>query len=264
MKRYLRVYAHILSFAFKNFFAYRTNMLIRSLYFPTWQIALYGIVSVIYQHTPVLGGWNREEGILLYFCCQLFMGFTYLTFFEGGARYFMDKLVRFGELDFILMRPLNPQFLSMFSRPEFGPFLSMFCLIGLMLNFLSNSTLMIPTANWLLFGVSLLASYLVVYFVVASYATLSFYSAQSRQMIEILDKATEYAQYPMDVFVQPARLFLLTILPIFFFGNISASVLLGKAEPSVLMLFAVMLPVSFVINQLAWSHGLKRYSSASS
>lgn len=264
MKRYARVYLQLLSFSIKQFFTYRANALVRSFFFPAWQVALFGVIHVMYLQSPVVAGWTRDEALLLYLICQLFMCVTYFSFFEGGARYFMDKSVRYGEFDFVLTKPLNPQFLAMFSRPDVSPLLGFISLGLLTIRHLSTSSLHIEVSQLPLFLISLMLSYSIVYFCTSTYATWAFYTVQARQIIEIIDKATEYSYYPLDAFAQPVRVFMLTALPVFFFGNVSTAFLLGKGNPWLVGLMGTMTVVSVLANHIAWLRGLKHYSSASS
>lgn len=264
MKKYLRLYGHILAFAVKHFFEYRLNSITRSFFFPAWQLGMYGMIKLAYHQTPMLGTWNEQEGILLYLICQLFFAFVYFTFFEGGARYFMDKCVRYGEFDFLLTKPVHPQFLAMFSRPELSPLLSFVTLSAILVHYLAVTPLGITAANVGAFFVVLIASYSIVFFTMGAYATLSFYTSQARQVVEIMDKAFEYVYYPFDLMGQPVRLVLLTILPVFYFGNVATIFLLGKANTFLLAMTVAMAVASFFLNRWAWQRGLKQYSSASS
>src|SRR3954469_23960993 len=75
-----------------------------------WMAVNLMLVSVIYQHTDSIAGWNKYEMILLVgtsmLIQRLLMGFFWSSIFEMGRN------VRSGNFDFFLAQPGNVMFMA--------------------------------------------------------------------------------------------------------------------------------------------------------
>jgi ABC-2 type transport system permease protein len=264
IKRLAIVYSHFLKFSLKYMLEYRFNALVRSLFVPTWQLSTFIIIHVIFLQTPTLGGWNRNEAVMLFLVFQLLYLFIYFAFLEGGVRHMMWFSVRHGEYDAVLTKPVPTQLLSMFARPSINSFLGLSVTIVLFVYHLSQTSLGINLASALAFGIMYVLSFLICYFLLSAYATLSFYFTKSQQIIEIIDKTADYSQYPMSIFPTSFQLIAFTLIPIAYMGYVPTLFLLNRGSWQVVLITVAVLIVSFFINKTAWRVGLKHYSSASS
>lgn len=264
MKKYLKIYLQLVNFSIKQIIEYRANLLIRSSFVPIWGVVMFGVVWVMFNHTNSLGGWNFQEMVVLYLIAQIYFGIVYYSFFEGGFRYMMVKGVRLGEFDSHLTKPVNTMFLAMFSRPEISSVITVLISIPILIWYLFYIQIPITLANIILALVATVFSFLIILFICAAYTTLAFWTGQARQLVELVNKGAEFAQYPLDVFSAPIQMIFFSVLPTFFFGYIISAFLLGKGSLQLMIISIVMTIVSYFINNFAWRVGLKQYSSASS
>lgn len=264
MKKYFKIYLQLVNFSIKQMIEYRANLLIRSSFVPIWGLAMFGVVWVMFNHTNTLGGWNFQEMVVLYLIAQIYFGVVYYSFFEGGFRHLMISGVRLGEFDFHLTKPVNTMFLAMFSRPEISSVITVLITIPILIWYLFYTQIQITFINALLALVATIFSFLIVLFICAAYTTLSFWTGQARQLVELVNKGAEFAQYPLDVFSAPVQMIFFSVLPTFFFGYIITAFLLGKGSAELMIISIVMTIVTYFVNNFAWKIGLKQYSSASS
>ena len=100
---------------------FRANFLIQCVSATSWTLMNIGFYVVVFQHTDAIGkstGWEQSEFFL-------FLGTTWLinslvqTFFMPNAQEF-SELIRTGNLDFALVKPIDTQFLISFQRVEWA------------------------------------------------------------------------------------------------------------------------------------------------
>lgn len=100
---------------------FRANFLIQCVSATSWTLMNIGFYIIVFQHTDAIGkstGWEQNEFFL-------FLGTTWLinslvqTFFMPNAQEF-SELIRTGNLDFALVKPIDTQFLISFQRVEWA------------------------------------------------------------------------------------------------------------------------------------------------
>jgi len=100
---------------------FRANFLIQCVSATSWTLMNIGFYIIVFQHTDAIGkstGWGQSEFFL-------FLGTTWLinslvqTFFMPNAQEF-SELIRTGNLDFALVKPIDTQFLISFQRMEWS------------------------------------------------------------------------------------------------------------------------------------------------
>jgi len=263
MRRYLKIYAHIFSFTLKSLMEFRLNFVAQLFYGPSYVLVLFSLLYLALSHQPNLGGWQKEEVILLFSVFHLLYTLCLFGFIKGVRHLLWDGL-RTGEFDFVLTKPVNPQFLATFSRPELQHLL---LFVGILVLFTRQLLIFAPILSlihillFLFFSVVAIAG---VYFSLTTYATLGFYITRGRQISEFFDKTCDFAEYPVPIFPDSLQLIFFTFIPIALFGYVPAAMLLGKASWVMALTSLITLTVFIIINQIAWKHALRRYSSASS
>lgn len=262
MKRYLIIYFKLFLFIVKAKLSYRLNFFFKIIHGPVYTGTLLSILLIAYHQTPTLAGWNLNDALLLFAVFNMIYS-TCLIVFLDSIRYLLWSGIRLGEVDMWLLKPGNAQFYLTFSKPNFDLFfLWLFVLIFFVYKLATLPTLSIwdHLGFWIIF----ILAHVIVYLVLSTYATIGFFVTRAQQVVEVFDKASDFAQYPLSIFPQSIQFLLSTFLPIAFFSYIPTLFLKGEGS-----LFLVMLTIGFtfvlyIINQFAWKYALRHYSSASS
>jgi ABC-2 type transport system permease protein len=263
MKRYWSVYFSLVVFTLKSMLEYRLNFLMQVFYAPAYTLVLYFILTTVYSKTTTLAGWTSQQGMVLFSVFHL-LYMTFYFFFMKGMRHLLWSAIRQGELDFVLTKPINPQFYLSISKPyiELLPLL-----VILVINFIYQLVYLPTPLTWFnlgLFCLTFVAGILIAYLSLSSYATIGFYASKAAQVIELFDKASDYSQYPNPVFPSNIRLLTFTLMPIAFFSYIPTLFLLGKGTLLLFLLTSGTVFILIFINRWLWRRGLQHYSSASS
>lgn len=263
MKRYLSLYCNLFFFTLKSMLEYRLNFLLQVMYAPAYTLVLYFILVTVYSKTTTLAGWSAQEGMLLFAVFHL-LYMTFYFFFMKGLRYLLWTAIRMGELDFILTKPVNLQFYVSIAKPYVELLPLLIILLGYFIYQLMVLPVPLTAVNFGLFLIMFAAGIAITYLSLSSYATIGFYASKAAQVIELFDKASDYAQYPNPVFPTSVRVITFTLMPIAFFSYVPTLFLLGKGSLLLFLATSVTVIILIFINQWLWRRGLQHYSSASS
>jgi ABC-2 type transport system permease protein len=261
MKKYLSLYASLFKASFIADLEYRVNFLTRIFTDIVWYIAQIVGFEVLYRHTSTIGDWNLSQ-------TRVFLGLLfvidaiYMILFHDNLDRFASKVHK-GELDLILAKPVNSQFMVSLQRASTA-------LIG---NFLIGSAWLVYSLYglesleplrllWLLILIP--SGVIVVYitrFVILC-ASVIFTKAENLQFIWY--QMYKLGMRPDSIYTSWVKYVLLTILPFALVASVPARALL---EPPNLVLFAwavILAGCLLYWSTLFWKFCLKYYSSASS
>lgn len=262
IKKYARIYAKIFTFTLQSKMSYRFNFFVELFYGPAYVGVMYLVLRLAFARTTTLGGLTVDEGILL-FCVYHLIYLLGILFFFMGFRHFLWQGIRQGQVDFVLTKPVNPQFLISFSHPEVQQLplvVSIFLLFVHQIFRLPS----LPAMNYLHFIILFVIGLVSVYFSVSTYSTLGFFVTRAQQIIEFYDKISDNSQYPTSIYPTWFQAIAVSFIPIAFFGYIPTLFLLGRGSLQLFLLPIIFLIIMIPLNQLAWRFGLRHYSSASS
>lgn len=107
--KYLQLWVSFLKISVMAEAEYRLNMVIQVLSDVIWYLTQISLFEVLFYHAPVIAGWDIHS-------MRVFMGVMfsvdclYMILFNDNFDQ-ASSLVRKGELDFILAKPINSQFM---------------------------------------------------------------------------------------------------------------------------------------------------------
>ena len=114
---YLKVFLTFARNSLIRDMSFRTNFILQCISSMSWAAMNWGLFKIIYQFTGEIGkdtGWHEQEFFI-------FLGTVWIinsliqTFFMANAEEF-SELIRTGNLDFALLKPIDTQFLISFPR----------------------------------------------------------------------------------------------------------------------------------------------------
>jgi ABC-2 type transport system permease protein len=192
----------------------------------------------------------------------LLLSFFEGFFFEGCMR--LSEDIRKGDLDFLLLKPVNPQFLGSFRTIDYAQIMTGFAgfiIVGYGLYRLGS----VPSLSAILLFLWLLIVGIAIYYgLMFSIATLTFWMGRSNNLFDLYWQLGQFGRYPGEIYRFGLRVFLMTALPMIVVTNFPARVLFEGLEwPWVF--YATGLGLLFVTGPTwLWRKGLERYRSASS
>jgi ABC-2 type transport system permease protein len=241
---------------------FRSNFIIRLFTEVIWLGMQFIYVEVLYSLTQSIGGWNVWEMVILlgtnHIINQLFEAF----FFDNCTK-LVDQ-IRLGDLDFVLVKPINSQFMVSLRYTDYASItnsMAGFAMIGFALHKLGTA---ITPVEVLLFLLLVLNGIFILYSMMFCLSILTFWIGRASNLFELYYQLTQFTRYPGEIYRFGLRMVLLTAIPMLVVSNFPAKVLVGGLLSGRLF-YACAIGVSFLlITTWLWSMGLKRYRSASS
>lgn len=218
---------------------------------------------IIYRAGTNINGFTPDE-FLVFIGTYIIITSIYAGFFMMNL-YAFRNLVREGQLDLLIVKPVSLQFIATLRRSDIGLFL---------IDFSAGSVLVAVGLTRINLSLSLLDIFGYALFVAAGaivgYAfflipqVLNFWFFNTGALVETIDSFWDFNNVPMVVyekFIQNIGVF---IIPIFVITNFPALFLLKKLSP-VFFVWGLLAPVIFLfLSRIVWKLALKNYSSASS
>lgn len=263
MKKYLRIYSHILKTSIQQVLEYRLNAVVESLYGFFYLGALYFSVHIMFLHTTSIAGWSKNE-VFLIFSVMSTMFTLFLSITLESIRIFMTRGVATGEVDMFMVKPVNTQFLISFFYPDIAQFVILLGSISFFCYMFFMNISQITLLSFLLFLLMYCISACIFYFMYTLYGASAFFITKSNQVLELANKLSDFGMYPINMFPKFFQAITFTILPVAYFGYVPTLFLLNKGSLQLFLVSIAMLAVTFYVNQLVWKKGLQSYSSASS
>lgn len=241
---------------------YRTHFFVNTLMSFFWVCFSLISLSLFFHHRKQIGGWSYYEAMLV---MGLFSFFG--AFIEGVLEPNVAKLVediRFGNFDFILIKPVNIQITGTLRVFSIKKFPGMIAGLGVSAYALYRLNY-IPSAKEMLSFVILFAcAFVILYNLWVMLISTAFWFIQIDSIMEFIFSIFETGRFPISVYPAPLRIFLTFVVPIAFITTFPSGAILGKTGPGYILAGLLMAITTTILSTLLWKKALKQYSSASS
>jgi ABC-2 type transport system permease protein len=244
--------------------SFKVNFLLWLVVESLWFVGQLVFINVIFGQVDSIGDWTKWQMVLLVgthqIISQLFQGF----FFSNLTN--LPELVRTGKLDFVLLQPIDAQFLA--SARQFGLDSIVNTVVGLAIVIYSLHRLAIVPSfgQIILYASTLVLGIAIHYSFMFALATTSFWIVKAQGLIWGYYNLVTLARYPDVVFRGVIKFLFSWVVPVIVITNVPTRVLMqAGATPWPLvghLLLASLLMI--VSSRTLWRLALRRYSSASS
>lgn len=240
---------------------YRLNFVSRIFVEILWYATQLSVFEVLYTHTNSIAGWEIQH-------VRVFMGTLFLSdciwmmFFHENFDNF-STLVKKGELDLILTKPVNAQFMISVRKAN--------------LVYFTNLILVVGYLSWAIYRLDVqpqALSYLKYFFLLfwglwITYSCRMFFAALALRIHDANSLTYTWYQFyrlgtrPHSLYPSWLRFTVTFILPVGLIASVPASNFLF--ESTNMLYLSPLLSLFFLyLSRRAWLWGLKSYSSASS
>lgn len=262
--RKLRLIATFFRVSLQTEAAYRSNFWIHIFHaLLNLGIGILGVI-ILFRNIPALNGWNYSAMIALLGVYQILGAIRNLCFGPSlEALAGMGREIWNGEFDFILLRPLQPQFLSAFRR--WNPFAIFDLLLGAgVLTWAAClSGKEIPILQWVGFFLALAAAGVTLYAVLIIFTALVFWSPDF-MFTWLFDSLFQTARFPVQIYPAGLRFILTWIIPVGLMTTIPAQAFSGQLSLGTLLTALAAAAILLILASWLFRLGIRRYSSASS
>jgi ABC-2 type transport system permease protein len=268
---YLRVFATFFRNSLVREMTFRSNLLItivtRLFYFVA-QVALF---EIIYTQNGVgaIADWTRPE-YFAFLATGMLINSLVETFFMPNCANF-SELIRTGNLDFVLLKPIDPQFLISFEKMELAMLNQAVLALALLAYALLRIGGPISPVRALMYVLFVIVGVAFFYSLMLILASTSVWFGRNSGLYDFWFYIIIFARYPREIYAgslagSALQFTFSFVLPILLVVTVPSRVLLSKIlDPSWLTLVALAAAVvGLLVSRGIFRWSLKAYRSASS
>jgi len=231
--------------------------------FASLVLTIFGF-GVLYQYTDSVAGWSRAEILVL---LGIFWTFNAVwdLLLDGLSEISRD--VRYGTLDFVLLRPVSAQFLLSLRRVSLLDLLNVALGVALITyaGSLAGIQLGIATVGRVAIAALLCVSGLVsIYSLRFMIVTCTIWLVGVQNLHDLLHPVFQVGQYPVTFFKGWVRAFLSFVVPVAFATTFPAQALLGTLDLRVVPPGVLLAAGALYTSHRFWHFAIRHYSSATS
>ncbi len=220
-----------------------------------------GSLAIAYQYTPQIKGWSFAQALVLLAVYYLMDGLIEM-FIAPNMREIMSQ-VRQGTLDFVLLKPVNSQFMATFRTLNVWRAANLLVGTGVAVYAIRKLAVEVGPASAGTFALTLVCGLAVIYSFWLVLVTLSFWFVRVDNIEQIVWQAFEAGRYPVEIYPHWLRLTLTYGIPIVFIITVPAQALSGRLDPSFVGVAAAVAAGAVAASAAFWRYGLRFYTGAS-
>jgi ABC-2 type transport system permease protein len=264
--RYLRLWLALARYGLTRELAFRGNFLVKLIVEVLWLGILLVFYDTVFAQTSVVADWSREE-YLFFIGCHYALGGLIETLFLGNCGEFAD-LVRTGDLDFYLLRPVDEQFLVTLRDVDWATAPNVLLGAGVGGFALWQLGWTFDPFQALLFLVLFACGLALAYSFVLLLTSSSVWMMRNQSLYEVWWLFSTLMRYPREIFAgawaYPLGWFFTFVIPVILVTNVPARAMVKALEPVVVVYTLAATGVLLLLSRKVFRLALRRYRSASS
>ncbi|MDP3955015.1 MAG: ABC-2 family transporter protein [bacterium] len=259
--KYARVWWKLTTLTFSadlaNRFAagiYIVGKLIRFLFFLL-------LLILLVDKTKTLVGYDLNQVIFFFLTFNLIDILIQLLL--RGVYHFRPLIVS-GDFDLILTKPIHPLFRSLASHADIMDLITLVPLLGYMVYFLISGQIQFTFLGLILYLLLIACSFIIGMALHIMILAIGVLTTEVDHLIWIYRDMTGMGRFPIDIYREWLRNFLIFVVPVGVIMTFPAKALMGLLSVP-MILFSIFL--AFILLFLSfglWNFALKKYTSASS
>jgi ABC-2 type transport system permease protein len=274
---YLRVFLTFVRNSLVRDMMFPANFIIESISSIGWVAMNLALCILIFNYTDHLGAntdgggaWDKYQFFVFLATSQLVNNIVQMFFMPNAEEF--SELIRTGNLDFALLKPIDTQFLISLQKVDWSSLANVavgVLLLGYALPRLDGFT---PSLTaFALYPLYIVLGVLIMYSIMIGLAATSVWLGRNQSLYDFWFYITNFARYPLEIYEGPVgnylRWTLTFLLPVLVVVNVPARLLAKpfQAEYAYLAVFAILATaVSLVASRWVFQRALLSYRSASS
>jgi ABC-2 type transport system permease protein len=257
--RALRLYVLLQRASARGAMQYRLNTVIGIISGAIWQGTGFAFIWVVMHTFPSLAGWGLAEIAFLY---GLRLTAHALAMIPLMSVHDIHSVVRNGEFDRFLLRPLNPLVQLMGNRMGISQFGDL--LVGVTLLAVAGQNAHVQWNAWLIAFcfVAIIGGALIEAAFFVALCSLSLRMIDTFALRVFVDDIfSKFGSYPMKIFGSTVEWLLTFVLPVAFVAYVPSGVVLGKLDNPWALAAPLLGVVLVALAYLIWRRQLDHYQS---
>jgi len=264
--KYLRLLGSLARYTLVRELAFRGNFLVKVSVEVLWLGILVAFYRTVFARTSHVANWSEPDYFFFVGCFFALNGLIETLFLENCNEF--AELVRTGDLDFLLLRPIDEQFLITLRRIDWGTAPNVIMGGILMAIALVQKGWQFDPVRLGAFAVTFVCGTIIAYSFMLLLTSLSVWMVRNQSLMEMWWLFSSLARYPREIFAgrwaEPLGNFFTFVIPILLVSNVPANVMVRVLDPPMVVLTIVAAVVLLWISRRFFQHALRSYRSASS
>ncbi|MHB1426107.1 MAG: ABC transporter permease [Gemmataceae bacterium] len=266
MTRYLRLFLAFARFGLATEMAFRVNFLVKLLVEFLWLGILLVFYWKLFENTSSIAGWSRGEYFFFVGCHYALSGIVE-TFFLSNCIEF-GELVRTGDLDAYLLKPIDEQFLISCRWIDWSTLPNVVQGIAIMAVALGVQSWPFDPLRLVLFVMLFVCGCALSYSFLLILSSMAVWLVRNQNLMEMWWLFTTLMRYPRGIYegpwAKPFGLFFTFVIPVLVVVNVPADTLIRAFEPWFIVWTMVSAVAMIVLSRRFFRRALQSYRSASS
>ena len=263
MKVYWSVLSKIIQASFATIALYRTNFwsgLVLGLFWMFWAVAG---TRVYFLHTDSINGWSYGETLLVLGVFFTLNGFRHSLITPNVSR--LSEYVRTGQLDFLLLKPLNSQFLVSCNYINIHDLVNIVYGVAIVLFGMSEIGIgLFSVSTFIKFLISLVCGFMILYSFSLILHSLAIFYVNVQEADLFIQNLLEAGRFPVDIYNSALRFILTFLLPVGVMLTFPPKALLGQLDTLTIFLVGLSTAVIMVVGSLVWQSVIRFYTGTGS
>lgn len=263
--RYARLWWALARFSLLREMAFRVNFLVKIFVELLWLGILLVFYRTVFRQTDAVAGWSEAEYLAFVGVNFMVAGILETLFLENCSSF--ADLVRTGDLDFVLVKPMDEQFLVSFRTVDWSCFPTF--LMGVVVTSAALGELGWPGPTKVLaFVVLLFCGCALAYGFLLTMTAASIWFMRNQSLMEMWWLFTTLMRYPREIFrgpwASPVGWVFTYLAPIMLATNVPANVVARQVDLGHALYAVGATVVVLAASRWFFRQALRRYRSASS
>ncbi len=246
--------------------AFRGNFLVKITVEVIWLGIMLAFYGTVFAKTNRIADWPQDQYLFFVGCFFALNGLIECLFLENCNEF--AELVRTGDLDFLLLKPIDEQFLITCRRVDWATAPNVLMGAAVMGIALYRLEWQFDILKLGAFFVTFACGTLIAYSFMVVLTAFSVWLVRNQSLMEMWWLFASLARYPKEIFMgtraEPLGFVFTFVLPILLVSNMPANVMVRVFDPGMVGFTIVATGVSLWASRRFFQHALRSYRSASS
>ena len=266
LSKYLKLLGSLGRYTLAREMAFRGNFLVKVTVEVIWLGIMLAFYETIFARTKTIAHWPKDEYLFFVGCFFALNGLIEMLFLENCNEF--AELVRTGDLDFLLLRPIDEQFLITCRRVDWATAPNILMGAGVMGIALARLHWQFDPIKALAFLATFACGTAIAYSFMVILTSFSVWMVRNQSLMEMWWLFSSLARYPKEIFLgsraEPIGFLFTFILPILLVAYIPSAVMVRTIDPAMLGFTLFATAVLLWASRKFFQHALRSYRSASS
>lgn len=264
--KYVRLFLSLAVYTLNRELAFRGNFLVKVSVEVIWLGILVAFYRTVFARTSVVASWPEEQYFFFVGCFFALNGMIETLFLENCNEF--AELVRTGDLDFLLLKPIDEQFLITCRRIDWATAPNVLMGAVVMAISLVKMGWHFDLERLVVFFVTFACGTAIAYSFMVFLTSLSVWMVRNTSLMEMWWLFSSLARYPKDIFfgtwAEPMGVFFTFVMPILLVANVPANSMVRVLDRGMVGFTLVATAVVVWASRRFFRRALRAYRSASS